>query len=185
MKKILTLAVLGLLLFASCGLAGIPTAKLEQKKTDAADTSSKATAVVETRQEIGKEIFEGETNTPSGKGDTPITLWPIFWGLLSYDWRYYYLIGGQTSAEYGIELFVNYSFIGFGFHHIQLTVYWLAFGENVDYGWQISEFEEDRFIFLFLHKSYPIKISWADEAWVEIFLYVDGELYDIMSLDIG
>jgi len=184
MKKILALALLGSLLLASCGLAGIPMPKLEGKQIQA-DTTSKAPVIIEAGQDIDKEILEVEMNTPTRKELTPIIPWPIFWWWLNIGDSTYYLMSGQTGVEYGINLFANFSLIGFGFHHVELIASYLPFGKDVDPGLHVIPFEEDVFIFLFLHRNYIIKIPYADMAIVDLFLYVDGEIIDTSHAEIG
>ena len=102
--------------------------------------------------------------------------WGWVWmGILKGDW---------SDNGSGIQVEISYKIVAIGYHHIEVNGDYLLAG-NVD----LKEdrhgdfsFPEDSFIFIMKKKTIPLSFPGAEEAFVDVYLFIDGRRWEHISI---
>jgi len=180
MKKILSIAIVGLLIYTSAGIAGVNEKNNVKKETGKVITIPEKIEKQVAIQPAVK-IFEGKNNEK--KEESLPTPWGWVWmGILDGDWGPLVSSNNENGTnESGIGVEITYKIVAIGYHHIEVKGEYFLFGDVEDYHGDFS-FPEDSFIFIMKKKTIPLSFPGAEKAYVDAYLYIDGRRWGHISI---
>ena len=101
--------------------------------------------------------------------------WGWVWmGILEGDWS-------KNGSAGGIDVEISYKIVAIGYHHIEVKGGYLLAGDVKNRRGNFS-FPEDSFIFIMKKKTITLSFPGAEKAYVDAYLYIDGERWGHMSI---